>query len=260
MIFQRRKNILAGMFQFFYNSFHIGRKINITPSLVFLISIFLVFFIILVWRTDFFALKNLLVFLILGGIFILGNGVSYYSFKKNSDIYKLEAIEFAPGRLIAIVVNSSTRKEIPYGDISKVSYGGYNPNNVLAKINVWQMHYVVEYKDSEGKINELLVPLDISGLSEFLKIIIEKAELIKVRPQPSLLYEWRKLSAREGMEIAKENDINPIVVNPNASLSNMFSNSEKKPLQEVSYSAIILALLILGIFIYVELVSLGFIN
>lgn len=256
MVFERRKNILAGLFQFHCNAVHIGKKINITPSLVFLISIFLIIFIIFVWRIDLFAFKNLLVFILLGGIFIFGQGVSYYLLKR-SDIYMLEAAHPLQDGFLPIFNNSLSGKEVLYKDILKLSFVGYN---FIARTNIWTMHYVIEHRDLEGKIKELLIPLDIRGLFDFLKIIIEKTGLTKVKPsQSSLLYEWRRLNAGENMEIARENDFNPIVVDPNASLSNAFNSSGKKQLQEVSYFAIVLALVILGIFIYLELVSLKFI-
>lgn len=260
MVYSRRKNIFTGSLQIFYNSFYIGRKIKLTPSLIFLLSLLLIIFIIFVWRTDFFALKNLLVFLMIGSVFIVANGLSYYVFKKRSDIYNLEAIEFAQDRLIVIYNNSSVQKEIFYKNILKISFGGYN-TNFLAKNNLLYARYEIKYEGSDGKTNELLIPMDLVGLSELLINVIVKTGLKKViSGDNNLLYEWRKINAAENVEIAKVDDINPLVADPNKSLSSMFSGPGKNTLHEVSGSTILLVLAFLAIFLYIELVSLKFIN
>lgn len=217
MIFQRKKNTIFGLLQFYYNFNKIWRKIKLTPSLVFLSVILLAAFLSLISMGGFgSALENLAVFLLLGAWFVFMHSYSYDSVRKKSDIYRLEAVDLSQDGFLIFYDNHPAKKEVLYKDILKLSFAGYP---FVARIGIWYMHYVIDYMDSEGKNKKLLVPLDITGLPEFLKSIIVEAGLIKVKPsQFSFVYEWRKLNAGENLKAVGSDDLNPCVLDPNKNL------------------------------------------
>lgn len=193
-------------------------------------------------------LKNLLIFPLLGMWFVLVESYSYYLIRKKSDIYNLETINLAQNGFWVIFNNSSVQKEILNKDILKLSFAGYNPYNFLAKTNIWYLHYVVEYVNLEGEKKELLIPLDMTSLPDFLESIIKKAGLIKVRPsQFSLLYEWRKPCIGENLVADGGNDLNPLVIDPNRGL---LGNDQEKQGQRFSFSFVVLVFIIIAIFLY----------
>ncbi len=212
--------MFAGAFQFYRNYNSVWRKIKFTYSVVFLLAILFILLIFLVTMGDSSSsLKSLLIFPLLGVWFILIESYAYNSARKTSDIYRVESIDLAQDGFIFFYNNFLRQGKILFNDILKLSFAGYNPSNIFVKTKIWYMHYVVGYKDAEGKIRELPIPLDISGLPEFLKIIIEKAGLIKVKTgQFNLLYEWRKPFAGENLAVIENNDLNPCVIDPNKNL------------------------------------------
>jgi len=222
IIFQRNYNPIKDLWHFFKN------ELIIWPRGILIIPIILSVFLIVLFPI---AGISWYVLPLITLIFILLQLTLYFLATKFAKTYKTNEIVLGDNNIVFSGDKSGHKEKITYQDIQRLSYSSYMVFTTITEYSLSKLlsfaafyfrHFVIEYKDITGGRRELLIPLDLVALPEFLHAIVERAGLKKVQPSRLSLYgEWRRLQAGEKFEPLQKQEICPLVIDPNAGIGKL---------------------------------------
>lgn len=201
MIFEREKNLFKGWLLWHKNNLRIWGLPSGIKLLFFILFLYLIFISVIGSPSVSEWMKKGWYGLILIPILIFFiDFLPYAIVRKLSRVYRMNIFEIVEDCII-FGQNKDHRDKVLYKDIRKISYSRYLGMGItgillsktLFYISDKLAHFSIEYFTSEGLRKILPVPLDLSDLPIFLKIIIQKANLKKAKPNKWSLYaEWQR--------------------------------------------------------------------
>lgn len=215
--FKREKNLLKGWFWWHKNAY----KIWGFPSGIKLLYLVLGLGFLLIVIIAFPSPWYIIVFLLLGlGFFCVIDFLPYVALAKFSPVYRINFFRFMEH---GIIFGSTERQQnkLFYKDINKISYtpfhyfagagiGSLIGGRVFYYLFLKRAHFSIEYSTSEGLGQHFPVPPDLPQLSSFLKMIIQRANLKKVKPG-----EWVKTNEKISLaEVEEEYLLYPSPISP----------------------------------------------
>lgn len=237
----KRSGIISGYLNLQKNLF-ILTKIKMTSGILIWGSIMIALIIFLILETGQ-PLINFAVFLFIAAVAVgchIAFSLPFYILRRflfrNNE---LKAISLEDSQ--AIFKYSNINLKISYENIEEISLACGNRyfysffySSAMSDIIATKLNYYIKLKNTDDQKDKTYVPLDLPGIKEFLKILIEKSGLAKNTSSFSLSNKWKRLEDSKENNIS-DDEIRMGVINPN------------KDLYDRKYDKIILLILVGGL-------------